>query len=1027
VHRELDWWLGHRSAAPIVVDVTGEGTRWVPQKLTRRWPNAQRVNLDPDLWASSTSDETATLKRQVAGQILGGIAASEISVVHEDLDKSRRLNRRLLFSISALLTATIGMVVAVIYAVREASSSREQQQLATANRLATQAELALVQDPERAQLAGLLAIEAIKRGKNGGIPFLREPNHELHDVIELLPSQVAYLPMHEPIAASYSKDGRFLAVASYGAVTVWATNGFKAHTPVSVAPSSFNTTLSFAKEDRYLLAADDISDGNGTVVSCWEMPSATLISRVTLPKTSPLDATLTIGPKGEHIVWLTSEGDIDVLEVPELRRVAHLRGARVRARKIAFDQTERYLAALSDDGTVHVWEWLRRNEPWSIAAGRSMLDFTFAGPDAKLITVAQDGVVSSWDVATHEETAKTEQNMGAVLVPDPPSQTVVVEAPHGGLSIMELPRLTMWGRIELLGEIGSGAPTFTRGGKELVLAGGTYAQGSDVVRVWDLKTLKEIGRITEGVGTRTKVISGPGPSELATLGWDGIRIWDVRKQFRQTNLQHDGRVWALDFSADGRHMATASNDGTARIWDVESGDELQRVQHAKGVIRVKFSPDGRRVATASYDGFAQIANVGDQSKVLRLEHDDHVYGLAWTFDGRLVTAAGHSVVTWDANSGRRLRTLTYRGRLEGGCLAVSAHNGYVATYDGKDAVIVDGDTGREVKRLPHRTDPSVLAFDSDGKYLVTSELDRVHVWQTETWQDTAIEPLMLNEQAIAFNPTGTLLALGSKQGVTVFDVAAHKILRFLPIKQSVMDVAFSHDGKYLGCASWDGVAHVWETNTFSEEAYLPHVSELWGIAFSPDDKHLATNGMSSVARVWLYRTADVVEKACLQLTRNMSYQEWHEFVGDEPLSATCSTNGLDPVDVAAEAEALAAAGDRSRARVRFGEAARTAVESKSAARADVVCLSGGTWGFADSILSACDLAVASDPDNARYRDSRGIARALLHDNRGAIEDFTVYIGAGAPATIPERRRWIEMLQAGKNPVDDATLKRLRSE
>jgi hypothetical protein len=68
-----------------------------------------------------------------------------------------------------------------------------------------------------------------------------------------------------------------------------------------------------------------------------------------------------------------------------------------------------------------------------------------------------------------------------------------------------------------------------------------------------------------------------------------------------------------------------------------------------------------------------------------------------------------------------------------------------------------------------------------------------------------------------------------------------------------------------------------------------------------------------------------------------------------------------------------------------------------------------------------------DPEEVNYRDSRGIPRALLHDNRGAIEDFKAYVSGGAPAFIPERRKWIEILRAGKNPMDAATLERLRSE
>ncbi|MHC4167771.1 MAG: hypothetical protein ACYSWQ_12495 [Planctomycetota bacterium] len=35
VHREIDWWLQNRKVAPILIDATGEGARWVPKVVQR--------------------------------------------------------------------------------------------------------------------------------------------------------------------------------------------------------------------------------------------------------------------------------------------------------------------------------------------------------------------------------------------------------------------------------------------------------------------------------------------------------------------------------------------------------------------------------------------------------------------------------------------------------------------------------------------------------------------------------------------------------------------------------------------------------------------------------------------------------------------------------------------------------------------------------------------------------------------------------------------------------------------------------
>ena len=93
-HKELDWWLKNRKAAPILIDTTGEGDRWIPPKIKSRWPMAQRVNLAPDLWAQATEVEQQEARAQVVEQIVGGIRGSRLEVVAQDAARAGRFRRR---------------------------------------------------------------------------------------------------------------------------------------------------------------------------------------------------------------------------------------------------------------------------------------------------------------------------------------------------------------------------------------------------------------------------------------------------------------------------------------------------------------------------------------------------------------------------------------------------------------------------------------------------------------------------------------------------------------------------------------------------------------------------------------------------------------------------------------------------------------------------------------------------------------------------------------------------------------------
>ena len=86
-------------------------------------------------------------------------------------------------------------------------------------------------------------------------------------------------------------------------------------------------------------------------------------------------------------------------------------------------------------------------------------------------------------------------------------------------------------------------------------------------------------------------------------------------------------------------------------------------------------------------------------------------------------------------------------------------------------------------------------------------------------------------------------------------------------------------------------------------------------------------------------------------------------------------------------------------------------------------------------MNACRQAVKLDPENREIRDSRGLARALTGDTKGAIEDFSFYVkelkkekkSEANELRIKQRTQWIAALKAGKNPFDAETLNAIRDQ
>lgn len=97
-----------------------------------------------------------------------------------------------------------------------------------------------------------------------------------------------------------------------------------------------------------------------------------------------------------------------------------------------------------------------------------------------------------------------------------------------------------------------------------------------------------------------------------------------------------------------------------------------------------------------------------------------------------------------------------------------------------------------------------------------------------------------------------------------------------------------------------------------------------------------------------------------------------------------------------------------------------------------LCRMGGLAGAAAETMAACEQAVKLAPTEGSPRDSRGLARALTGDDRGAIEDFQFFVqwskqNGQYEQLGRQRETWITQLQAGQNPFDQATLAALRQE
>lgn len=278
------------------------------------------------------------------------------------------------------------------------------------------------------------------------------------------------------------------------------------------------------------------------------------------------------------------------------------------------------------------------------------------------------------------------------------------------------------------------------------------------------------------------------------------------------HIQQKGYVWRVQFSPDGRFLATAGEDGNATIYD-SKGHLVKRLPHNAEVWALAFSGDGNYLATGCDDG-VRVFETRSWRQVWRGFEGQLVGSVAFSPDAQLLAIAGVE----------------------------------------KSVVVINGKTGKEVWRVQYDKTVAV-AFSPDGRYIATGGEDGV-LRSTEIHHtEPAIEKhLKVAVRSITFAPDNCL-AVGDEDGIAhVFDARGNEVTHWTH-RGAVNAVGFSPDGRYLATGSDDGAAHVFEVADWSEVLLDPHKSAVLSVAFSSDGR-LASSSLDGAVEVVEVKSRD---------------------------------------------------------------------------------------------------------------------------------------------------------------------------
>jgi WD40 repeat protein/class 3 adenylate cyclase len=414
---------------------------------------------------------------------------------------------------------------------------------------------------------------------------------------------------------------------------------------------------------------------------------------------------------------------------------------------------------------------------------------------------------------------------------------------------------------------------------------------------------------------------------LASGGDDRqVLVWDIASgNLIQTLTGHNGRVFSPSFSPDDRTLYTTSLDGSLMIWDLAGDRRLGRRFHAgtgnivpadpspDGLLAV--SPSGTTFAVTQDDGRAVVYNSRTfKKKRTIMAVKGGLFDAAFSPNGRLLATAGvdGTVGLWDVNTGKPVyerlpgppRVLPQRPNITLS-VAFGPDGKTIAAGDTSGAVYIWDATSGKLLRAPIKTPADLslpgtvgvmgLAFSPGGEKLAAGHDTNATVYSLPSGRllyTVDVDEDYGHASAVAFSPDGALLATGGGIGEVRFwdaETGARDGRSLIANAGWVESLAFDPSGRIVVSSGSDGTTRLIDVaGRVILGASLPGLDNVHeDAAFTPDGKRVIVMSDHGEGFAWDVTLAGWERQVCAIAGRNLTRDEWDEFLPERPYEPVC--------------------------------------------------------------------------------------------------------------------------------------------
>jgi WD40 repeat protein/DNA-binding transcriptional MerR regulator len=844
--------------------------------------------------------------------------------------------------------------------------------------------------------------------------------------------------------------------------------------------------IAFSPDSQRLATASwDALETDVSSISLWNITNDELVFDKKILEGSDAFWDVAFSPDSQFLAAASNSGKITLWDLQSNEIIDILDEHTYGVNKVIFKSDGKLLASASDDGTIILWDLTQGRKIAQLEGHTNWVDGIAFHPNENfLASASRDGTIRIWDIHSSSTIGGPYEIEDAVITKELVYNVSFNSSGEILASAIGESNITIWNVIEILpldkSEVEDGIFTSSiahqLGNYDADVISASFSQDNKymvtatengVVYVWDnsgqlLDTLVE--------SNESKVIhvwfyNG----YILILYDDGVLLrWSWEEKQKEVLNSETLDIEQAAVSQDGAIYATYASNGEINVIDVES-NVIEFEKLAQGVRSLAINSNANLLAIGYSNNSVEIINLTTKSVLTTLTgHRDWVEHVSFSSDGSLVvtTSLDGTARIWDLTTDE-VKSITHNDGLIYGIL--TNDNQILMTADINHSIMLWDVSGSQIGSplMIHNGTITDLNTSPDGnRFLSASRDNRAILWDLSSaaWLNLACQNLErnLNLEEVNLYFDGELVYgetcpnLPVEPGIILeyalkgdADSASDKLTHALEIDPFVKGVllgqAFSEarDSKLDRAALFiqllssvdstvlmeenlqiaRAITLVWEGN-FDGAYQAFEIAADYNSDLSPID--LLNNEM-------IFRSKALFDQGRyadgLNILREIK-QRNPKLINDPELYVLSEmlVDLRDPwkreVQVPASSNIMKQISNES------PELIDKYLEFFSSVY-DELCFWGSLEGYTDDIFWACNQAVILNPENALYRDSRGLAFALSGNYEEAIADYEEFIRFAEyneqyNKMIPSRESWIENLKEGISPFTEEVLTELKA-